>query len=439
MRVLVLGSGGREHALAWAIGKSPLVEEVLCAPGSDGIALDARVLPVDPREARAVLELVKREGVSFVVIGPEDPLVAGVADRLGEAGVAVFGPSAAAAQLEGSKRFAKEFMARHGIPTAAHASFSSAEAAEAWVRERGGPCVVKADGLAAGKGVSVCDDPDQALAAIREIMRERRFGDSGETVVIEERLVGPEASFYALCDGERFVALGHAQDYKRALDGDAGENTGGVGSLSPAAVLDPALEREIVARIVRPTVAGMRAEGRPFRGVLYVGLMLAKGRPYVIEYNVRFGDPETQALMLRLESDLVPLLVGAAEGRLAEESAAVRFGDPAVCVVMTSAGYPRAFATGREIRGLDAVAALPDAKVFHSGTRRRGPGRRGTGRRAIDSRGPETGPWETAGGRVLGVTARGRDLAAARARAYELVRAIEFEGAHARSDIGLRP
>jgi phosphoribosylamine--glycine ligase len=418
MRVLVLGSGGREHALAWAIGKSPLVDEVLCAPGSDGIALDARVLAVDPRDARAVLELVKRESVSFVVIGPEDPLVAGVADRLSEAGVAVFGPSAAAAQLEGSKRFAKEFMARHGIPTAAYASFASADAAEAYVRARGGPCVVKADGLAAGKGVTVCDDVAEALVAIREIMRERRFGDSGETVVIEERLVGPEASFYALCDGERFVVLGHAQDHKRALDGDRGENTGGIGAYCPAAPIDAALEREIVARIVQPTVDGMRAEGRPFRGVLYVGLMIAKGRPHVIEYNVRFGDPETQPLLFRLESDLVPLLVGAAEGRLPAEAPALRVGDPTVCVVMTSGGYPRAFATGRAIRGLEALAALPDAKVFHSGTRR-----------------AAGGGWETAGGRVLGVTARGRDLAAARARAYELVRAIEFEGAHWRGDI----
>jgi phosphoribosylamine--glycine ligase len=418
MRVLVLGSGGREHALAWAIGKSPLVEEVLCAPGSDGIALDARVLPVDLRDARAVLELVKREGVSFVVIGPEAPLVAGLADRLSEAGVAVFGPSAAAAQLEGSKRFAKEFMARHGIPTAAHASFASADAAEAYVRALGGPCVVKADGLAAGKGVTVCDDVEQALAAIREVMRERRFGDSGETVVIEERLVGPEASFYALCDGERFVVLGHAQDHKRALDGDRGENTGGIGAYSPATVLDAALEREIVDRIVRPTFDGMRAEGRPFRGVLFVGLMIAQGRPHVIEYNVRFGDPETQPLMLRLESDLVPLLVGAAEGRLPEESAPPRFGDPTVCVVMMSEGYPRSFPTGRAISGLAEIAALPDAKVFHSGTRR-----------------AAGGAWETAGGRVLGVTARGRDLAAARARAYELVRAIRFEGARWRSDI----
>ncbi len=360
MRVLVLGSGGREHALAWAIARSPLVDEVLCAPGSDGIAADARVLAIDASDSRAVLEQVKLEGVSLVVVGPEDLLAAGISDRLREAGVAVFGPSAEAARLESSKHFAKEFMARHGIPTAAYASFASADQAEAHVRARGGACVVKADGLAAGKGVFVCAGPDEALRAIGEIMRERRFGASGAEVVIEERLEGEEASFYALCDGERFVVLSHAQDHKRALDCDRGENTGGMGAYSPAAPIDARLEREIVETIVRPTVAGMRAEGRPFSGVLFVGLMIDAGRPRVIEFNARFGDPETQALLFRLESDLVPLLVGAAEGRLPAESQPVRFGDPAVCVVLSSEGYPRTYPTGREITGLeDHCANVP--------------------------------------------------------------------------------
>ncbi|HTO06319.1 MAG TPA: phosphoribosylamine--glycine ligase [Myxococcota bacterium] len=418
MRVLLLGSGGREHALAWAIAKSPLVDELLAAPGSAGIAQEARVLPVDPCDAGAVLELVKREGVDFVVIGPDDPLAAGVSDRLAEAGVAVFGPSRAAAQLEWSKRFAKEFMARHGIPTASHAAFSSAEAAEAHVRALGGPCVVKVDGLALGKGVSVCDGPEQALAAIREAMRERRFGASGETVLIEERLTGTEASLFALCDGERSFVLGHAQDYKRALDGDRGENTGGMGAISPAPVLDESLEREVVERIVRPTFAGMRAEGRPFRGMLFVGLMIQNGRPYVIEYNARFGDPETQVLLMRLDSDLVPLLVGAAEGRLPEAGAAPRLADAAVCVVVASGGYPREYAKGRRIEGLESLSGLAGVKAFHAGTRR-----------------SADGGWETAGGRVVGVTARGRDLADARARAYDAVRRVRFEGAFSRSDV----
>jgi phosphoribosylamine--glycine ligase len=420
MRVLVLGTGGREHALVWAIAKSPLVEEVLCAPGSDGIAADARVLSLDAADPRALVEAVKHEGISLVVVGPEDLLAAGIADRLAEAGIAVFGPSAEAARLESSKRFAKEFMARHGIPTGAFASFTSADEAEAYVRARGGACVVKADGLAAGKGVTVCAGPDEALRALGEIMRERRFGASGAEVVIEERLEGEEASFYALCDGERFLVLSHAQDHKRIFDGDRGENTGGMGAYSPAGPVDARLEREIVDTIVRPTFDGMRAEGRPFRGVLFVGLMIDAGRPRVIEYNARFGDPETQALLFRLESDLVPLLVGTAEGRLAENAPPVLFGDPAVCVVMASEGYPRTSTSGVVIRGLETLDGLSDAKVFHSGTRRVG------------------GQWQTAGGRVLGVTARGATLEAARARAYALCAGVTFDGAQYRRDIGGR-
>jgi phosphoribosylamine--glycine ligase len=415
MRVLVLGSGGREHALVWAIGRSPLVDDVICAPGSDGIARHARVLPLLATDPGAVAALAKHEGADLVVIGPEDPLAAGVADALDEAGIPAFGPSRAAAQLEASKEFAKEFMARHGIPTATHRAFSSADEADRYVDAQGGPIVVKADGLAAGKGVFVCDSPEDAHRAIDEIMREERFGTSGARVVIEERLRGEEASYYAICDGERFVCLAPAQDFKRALDGDAGENTGGMGSYSPPAVVTPEVERQIVEQVVRPTFDGMRSEGTPFRGVLYVGLMIRDGRPKVIEYNVRFGDPEAQAILYRLESDLVPLLLGAAWGRLPDD-AAVQFGAPAVCVVMASDGYPRSYPRDLPIDGLEADDHA-DCIVFHSGTRRGDEG------------------WLTAGGRVLGVTARAPTLALARERAYRAVQSIRWKGAQWRTDI----
>jgi phosphoribosylamine--glycine ligase len=417
MRVLVLGSGGREHALCWSIARSPLVEQVLCAPGSDGIASDARVLPVDLSSDLAVVDLAKREGVDLVVVGPEEPLVRGMADRLTEAGIAVFGPGAAAARLEGSKSFAKAFMERHGIPTARHRVFDDPDAAERHVRALGGASVVKADGLAAGKGVTVCDSPEQACAAIAEIMREQRFGAAGARVVVEERLVGEEASYYALCDGQRAVALGAAQDHKRALDADQGENTGGMGAFSPTPVVDAEVERKVLERVVQPALAGLRAEGCPYRGVLFCGLMVRDGEPSVIEFNVRFGDPETQALLFRLESDLVPLLLGAARGRLPAEGVALRFGPPAVCVVMASEGYPRSHTSGREILGLDELADRTDVKVFHAGTAR------------------ERGRWVTRGGRVLGVTARGSSAAEARARAYAAVGQIRFAGAHYRRDI----
>ncbi len=419
MKVLVLGSGGREHALAWAIAKSPLVRTVVCAPGSDGIARDARCAPVDPADPADVLRLARDERADLVVVGPEGPLEAGVADRLEAAGVAVVGPTRAAAQLEWSKAFAKDFMARHGIPTAAHRTFDSADEAERYVRARGGPVVVKADGLAAGKGVAVCDDPDAAVRAIAEMLRERRFGRAGARVVVEERLTGVEASYYVLSDGEHFAVLPHASDHKRALDGDRGENTGGMGAFSPARVVDADVERRVLERIVRPTLDGMRAEGRPYRGVLYVGLIVERGEPRVIEFNARMGDPETQPILMRLESDLVPLLVACAERRLgAVDPASVCAPGAAVCVVMASKGYPRSHPVGLRIEGLAALEGAPDLKLFHAATRF------------------ADGAWLTAGGRVLGVTARAASLEAARARAYAAARSIHFEGAHFRTDIG---
>ncbi len=419
MRVLVAGSGGREHALVWKIAQSPQVERVLAAPGSDGMSEATCYPDVSAGDGTALIELAKREAVDLVVIGPEDPLAAGVADVLREAGLAVFGPSAAAAQLEGSKYFARAFMSRHDIPQPAFARFTDLDEALAYVAEQGGPCVVKADGLAAGKGVAVCDGPEDAAAALREIMGDRRFGAAGDEVLIEERLLGEEASYYAISDGTHVVTLAPAQDHKRAQDGDVGENTGGMGAYAPAPVVDAAVEKRTLEEIVHPTIRGMREEGHPFVGVLYVGLMIRDGVPKVIEFNVRFGDPETQALMLQMDGDLVPLLDGAARGTL-DAAPVPGTSDAAVCVVLASGGYPRNYETGIRIEGIESAEADPDVVVFHSGTKREGPG------------------FVTKGGRVLGVTARGSDVSTARSRAYAAADRIRFEGQHRRGDIANR-
>jgi phosphoribosylamine---glycine ligase len=346
MRVLVAGSGGREHALAWKIARSPRVSRVLAAPGSDGMAREAACHPdVAAGDADGLVALCRREGVDLVVIGPEDPLAAGVADRLRDAGLAVFGPSRQVAQLEASKAHARDFMARHGIPHPPYARFTDLGKARAYARERGA-CVVKADGLAAGKGVAVCADAEEAWRALDEIMGARRFGAAGDAVLIEDVLRGEEASYYAITDGERVVTLAPAQDHKRALDGDRGENTGGMGAYAPAPVVGPATEKRVREEIVEPTLRGLRREGRPYVGVLYVGLMIdAAGAPSVVEFNVRFGDPETQALMVQMSGDLVPLLDGAARGKLEVDPAAASGEGAAVCVVMASGGYPRSYAT----------------------------------------------------------------------------------------------
>lgn len=421
-RVLVVGSGGREHALAWKIAQSPCVEAVLAAPGSDAIAGVASCFPdVRAGDTDAILKLARDESVDLVVVGPEDPLVDGLADRLREAGVATFGPSAAAARLEGSKSFAKAFMERHGIPTAGHRVFDDLDAALAHVREQDGPCVVKADGLAAGKGVAMCETVADAERALREIMADRRFGDAGRAVVVEDWLRGEEASYYAVSDGERIVTLAAAQDHKRALDGDQGENTGGMGAYSPAPIVSEAVERRIRERIVDPTIRGMAAEGHPYSGVLFVGLMIdAAGDPSVIEFNVRFGDPETQPLMVRMQGDLVPLLDGAARGAL-EGADALTWGEAAVCVVLASAGYPRDYEKGKAIEGIEGAEADERVVVFHAGTRAR-----------------EGGGFQTNGGRVLGVTARGATVKEARDRAYAAADAIDFEGVQLRRDIAAR-
>ncbi len=426
MNVLVIGSGGREHALAWKIAQSPSVSRVLVAPGSAGMEGCASCFPeVGPGDSEAIIELCKSQSVGLVVIGPEDPLADGLADRLRATGVPVFGPSAAAAQLEASKAFAKDFMRRHGIPTAAYQSFDALAPAIAYVRERGGACVVKADGLAAGKGVAMCANPDEAEVALREMMEGRRFGDAGQRVVVEDWLEGEEASYYAITDGQRIVTLAAAQDHKRALEGDRGENTGGMGAYSPAPVFTPEVERRAFEQVVVPTIRGMAEDGIPYCGVLYVGLMIdPDGQPHVVEFNVRFGDPETQPLMVRMRGDLVSLLLGAASGDLSED---IRLDWPgaAVCVVLASEGYPRDYEKGVTIHGLaeDGSLARDDESVviFHAGTRR-----------------AAGGGFETSGGRVLGVTARGGSVQEARDRAYKAVSEVSFEGAQLRRDIAAR-
>ncbi len=422
MRVLVVGSGGREHALAWKIAQSPRVEAVLAAPGSDGMARDATCLPgIAAQDADALARLVREERVDLAVIGPEDPLAAGLADRLRDAGCAVFGPSRDAARLEGSKAFAKRFMARHGIPTASFEVFEELAAARAHVRDLAGPCVVKADGLAAGKGVAVCDGPDEAERALQEIMGSRRFGEAGARVVVEERLRGEEVSYYAISDGANVVALAAAQDHKRALDGDCGENTGGMGAYSPTPFFTEATEKRVLEEIVHPTIRGMARDGHPYAGVLFVGLMIdPAGMPRVVEFNVRFGDPETQSLLVRMPGDLVPLLDAAARGRL-DPSLAPSFDDAAVCVVLASGGYPREHATGKPIAGLEDAERLPGVVVFHAGTKRDAEGR-----------------FRSAGGRVLGVTARAATLAEARERAYAAASCVAFENLHYRRDVAAR-
>jgi len=429
VKVLVVGSGGREHALAWKLARSPRLERLHAAPGSAAMASLATCHPgTKANDVAGLVALARREAIDLVVVGPEDPLTAGLADRLREVGIATFGPSAEAARLEGSKAFAKAFMQRHGIPTAGHAVFDDVDAAHAHVDAIARPCVVKADGLAAGKGVAMCPSAVLAHAAIDEMMSARRFGEAGRRVVIEEWLQGEEASYFAISDGTRVVRLAAAQDHKRVDDGDAGENTGGMGAYSPAPVVTEAVEKKILERIVHPAIRGMAREGHPYQGVLFVGLMIdAAGDPFVIEFNVRFGDPETQALMVRMRGDLLPILAAAAGGELAEETV-VEWGEAAVCVVLASGGYPRDYATGKRIEGLDGLARGEDGApadalvVFHAGTRRT----------------PEGQGFETAGGRVLGVTARGDSVAEACARAYRAVARIRFEGMHFRRDIAAR-
>jgi len=418
MNILLLGSGGREHALAWKLAASPLVSRLYCAPGNAGIAREAECVALDTADHAAVIAFCKANRIDFVVVGPEAPLVAGIVDDLEAAGVPTFGPARLAAQLEGSKGFTKDLCRESGIPTAAYARFSEAEAAKAYIREQGAPIVVKADGLAAGKGVVVAETVAQAEAAV-DMMFAGGLGAAGTEVVVEAFLAGEEVSFFALCDGEHAIALASAQDHKRVGDGDTGPNTGGMGAYSPAPIMTPAMAQRTMDEIVLPTVRAMKARGAPYKGVLFAGLMVTAEGPQLIEYNVRFGDPETQVLMLRLMSDLVPALMAARDGQL--KAFDLRwYQEAALAVVMAANGYPGDYTKGTVIGGLDKAAAVEGVEIFHAGTR------------------DEGGRIVANGGRVLNVAALGPSVAEAKARAYEAVDRIDWPGGFCRRDIGWR-
>jgi phosphoribosylamine--glycine ligase len=418
MNILLIGSGGREHALAWAISASPLLTQLWCAPGNGGIAEVAECVALDAADHAAVVRFCREQRIDFVVIGPEAPLVAGLADDLAAAGIKHFGPSRMAAQLEGSKGYTKDLCREAGIPTAAYARFNNAAAARAHVERMGAPIVVKADGLAAGKGVTMAETKAEAFAAIDACFA-GELGPAGAEVVIEEWMAGEEASFFALCDGEHALALATAQDHKRVGDGDTGPNTGGMGAYSPAPVMSEAMIDRTMREIIEPTVRAMKTRGCPFKGVLYAGLMITPAGPRLIEYNVRFGDPECQVLVPRLKSDLLPALIATADGVLGNFDLRWR-PEAALTVVMAARGYPGSYEKGSEIRGLSEAAKVEGVEIFHAGTRREG------------------GRVIATGGRVLNITALGRTIAEAQRRAYEAVSRIEWPEGFCRSDIGWR-
>ncbi len=420
MKVLVVGSGGREHALCRAIAASPMCDALYCAPGNAGIAEIANCLSIAADNIDSIVSMCTLNEIEFVVIGPEGPLALGLADRLRAEGISCFGPSKAAAEIESSKGFMKDLCAKAGVPTAEYKRFTDAETAKAYVRTKGAPIVVKADGLAAGKGVTVAQTVDEAIAAIDDAMVKNVFGSAGTSLVIEEFMTGEEASFFALCDGEIAVPFAAAQDHKAVYDGDKGPNTGGMGAYSPAPVIDDAMQDRIMREIVNPTVKTMKEMGRPFTGVLFAGLMITKTGPRLIEFNARFGDPETQVIIPRLKSDLLALLYASSKGML--DGIEIRWSDQAaLCVVMAAEGYPGTYKKNTVIRGLDEAAAMPNAIIYHGGTARN------------DAR-----EITATGGRVLGITALGTTIAEAQARAYQAVDKINWPEGFCRRDIGWR-
>ncbi len=419
MKVLVVGSGGREHAICWAIAKSPLCGELYCAPGNAGIERVAECIDIAPDDVDALVRFAADNGIEFVVVGPEAPLVDGLVDRLQVAGIKAFGPSAKAALLEGSKSFMKDLCAKYDIPTGDFETFDEPDAAKEYILRHHAPIVVKASGLAAGKGVILCRNKNEAYAAIDHIMTERAFGDAGDEVVIEEFLQGEEVSFFALVDGKCAVPLVSAQDHKAAYDGDEGPNTGGMGAYTPAPAMPGDVLETVMETIINPTISAMAAEGRPYKGVLFAGLMITEDGPKVLEYNVRFGDPECQPLMMRLKSDIMEALLACADGRLDKIELDWRAA-AALVVVMATKGYPGHYRKGSEIKGLDGVGESDDVVIFHGGTKAKGD------------------KILAVGGRVLGVTALGADVAEAQKKAYEAVDRIDWPGGFCRRDIGWR-
>jgi len=419
MKVLVIGSGGREHALCWAIAKSPKCDELYCAPGNAGIDQVAICVDIAIDDYDGIVEYAVANKVDFVIVGPEAPLVDGLVNRLEAAGIKAFGPNARAARLEGSKGFMKDLCARYNIPTADYGRFDEPEAAKEFIMRHHAPIVVKADGLAAGKGVIICRNENEAYAAVDHMMAERAFGGAGDEVIIEEFMAGEEASFFALVDGETAVPLRSAQDHKPAFDGGEGPNTGGMGAYTPAPMIDPAMTQTIMDTIILPTVKAMADEGTPYKGVLYAGLMINGGSPRLVEYNARFGDPECQALMVTLKSDILDALIACADGSLKDVK--LKWHDrAALTVVMATAGYPGRYENGSEIKGLEAAGAIDDVVIFHAGTRMK------------------NGKLLANGGRVLGITATAKSVADAKELAYRAVDLIDWPEGFCRRDIGWR-
>ncbi len=423
MKILLIGSGGREHALAWAMAQSSLCDELYCAPGNAGTEALAQNVDLGAEDIEGIVKFAIENSIDLVVVGPEGPLVAGLADRLRAKNIKVFGPSAAAAQLEGSKGFMKDLCAKYNIPTAAYGRFTDLSAAEEFIRKTGAPIVVKADGLAAGKGVIICESEDEAIAAVRDMLSGESFGAAGAEVVVEEFLDGEELSYFALSDGKTVLPLTSAQDHKRVGDGDTGPNTGGMGAYSPAHLMTPEMEQTIIKTLIEPTIKGMAAEGCPFAGVLFAGIMVVDGVPKLLEHNVRFGDPECQTLMLRLEGDLLEILDACADGRLDQVKDKVSWSkDRAICVVMAAEGYPGSYKKNTVIEGLnDAAMQVQDVTIFHAGTARN-----------------DRGEIVSIGGRVLGVCATGPSIYEANGKAYRSIGFIDWPEGFCRKDIAWR-